>query len=49
MKKYVWFFIGYFKALITIFLSACAVTPLEAYNDDIGSNQYNPLYVKIVE
>ena len=49
MKKYIWFFIGYLTALATIFMASCTYAPLEAGNSELGSNAYNPLYVKIVE
>ena len=49
MNKYVWFFIGYTTALLTIFMASCTITPLEAGSSEIGSNPYNPLFVKIVE
>ena len=28
---------------------ACTNTPLEAQTSELGSNQYNPMYVKIVD
>ena len=49
MKKYMWFFIGYITALATIFMASCTITPLEAGSSELGSNPYNPIYVKIVD
>ena len=49
MKKYVWFFIGYLTALATIFMASCTVAPLEAGSSELGSTEWNPIYVKIVE
>ena len=49
MKKYVWFLIGYFTALTTIFLASCTYAPLEASSSEIGSTEWNPIYVKIVD
>ena len=49
MKKYVWFLIGYFTALTTIFLASCTYAPLEASSSEIGSTEWNPMYVKIVD
>ena len=47
--KYLWFIIGYFSCLITIFLASCSVAPLEAGSLECGDTQFNPCYVKIVE
>ena len=49
MKKYLWFFIGYLTALATIFMASCTVSPLEAGSSEIGSTEWNPVYVKVVE
>ena len=49
MKKYLWFFIGYLTALATIFMASCTVTPLEAGSSELGSTEWNPMYVKIVD
>ena len=49
MKKYMWFFIGYFTALVTILVVSCSYSPLEANASELGSNSWNPMYVKIVD
>ena len=49
MKKYLWFFIGYLTALATIFMASCTYAPLEAGSSELGSTEWNPIYVKIVE
>ena len=49
MNKYVWFFIGYMTALVTIFMASCTIAPLEASNSECGNSQYDPCYMKIVE
>ena len=49
MKKYIWFFIGYLTALATIFMASCTYAPLEAGSSELGSTEWNPVYVKIVE
>ena len=49
MKKCLWFFIGYLTALATIFMASCTVSPLEAGSSEIGSTEWNPIYVKIVD
>ena len=49
MKKYMWFFIGYLTALATIFMASCTYAPLEAGSSELGSTEWNPVYVKIVE
>ena len=50
MKKYMWFFImGYFTALATIFMASCTYAPLEAGESELGSTEWNPVYVKIVD
>jgi len=49
MKKYIWFFIGYITALATIFMASCSYTPLEAGASELGSTEWNPMYVKIVD
>ena len=49
MKKYIWFFIGYITALATIFMASCSYTPLEAGSSELGSTEWNPMYVKIVD
>ena len=48
MNKAIYFFIGYMTAIMTIFMASCTIAPLEAGGSEIGSNPYNPLYVKIV-
>lgn len=49
MKIYIYFAMGYFTALVTIFVVSCSYTPLEAGGSELGSNEWNPLYVKIVD
>ena len=49
MKKYIWFFTGYFTALVTILVVSCSYSPLEANTSELGSNQFNPMFVKVVE
>ena len=49
MNKYIYFFIGYMTAIITIFMASCTYTPLEASNSECGDSQWNPCYVKIVD
>ena len=49
MKKYLWFFIGYITALATIFMASCTYSPLEAGASELGSTEWNPVYVKIVD
>ena len=47
------FHIGFIVGVVTVLFMAlvisCSVTPLEAGASEIGSNAYNPLYVKIVD
>ena len=47
------FHIGFIVGVLTVLFMAlvisCSVTPLEAGASEIGSNAYNPLYVKIVD
>ena len=47
--KYFYFFLGYVVCAMTLFLVSCTISPLEASGSEIGSNKYNPIYVKIVE
>ena len=47
--KYLYFAMGYFTALVTIFMISCTFTPLEASSSDCGDSSYNPCYVKIVD
>ena len=49
MKKYIYFAMGYFTALVTIFVVSCSYAPLEAGGGEIGSTEWNPMYVKIVD
>ena len=49
MKKYIYFILGYATALMTIFMASCTIAPLEARMSELGSNEFNPMYVKIVE
>ena len=49
MKKYMIFALGYVTAVATILVVSCSYTPLEAGGSEIGSNEWNPIYVKIVD
>ena len=49
MKKYMYFALGYFTAIATILVVSCSYTPLEAGGSELGSTEWNPLYVKIVD
>ena len=49
MNKYIYFALGYLTAMVTILVVSCSYTPLEAGGSEIGSTEWNPLYVKIVE
>ena len=49
MQKHIYFALGYFTALITILVVSCSYTPLEAGSSEIGSSEWNPIYVKIVD
>ena len=49
MKKYIYFALGYITAIATILVVSCSYTPLEAGGSEIGSTEWNPIYVKIVE
>ena len=43
------FIVGVLTVLFMALVISCSVTPLEAGASEIGSNAYNPLYVKIVD
>ena len=43
------FIVGMITALFMAIVVSCSMTPLEAGSSEIGSNAYNPLYVKIVD
>ena len=47
--KYLWFIIGYLTCLATIFMASCSYAPLEAGSSELGSTEWNPVYVKVVE
>ena len=49
MKKYIYFILGYLTCLTTIFVVSCTYSPLEAGATEIGSSEWNPMYVKIVD
>ena len=49
MKKYIWFFMGYVAALMSILLVSCTYSPLQANFDTPGHSTTFPLYVKVVE
>ena len=40
-----YFIIGFASAIITMFINSCSVTPLEAHSSELGSSEWNPLYV----
>ena len=44
-----YFLLGFMTAMLIVVAVSCSITPLEAGASEIGSNAYNPLYVKIVE
>ena len=43
------FVVGILMAFFMAIVISCTMTPLEAGSSEIGSNAYNPLYVKIVD
>ena len=43
------FIIGMLFMMFMAIVISCTVTPLEAGSSELGSNPYNPIYVKIVE
>ena len=43
------FIVGVMTVLFMALVVSCTMTPLEASASEIGSNAYNPLYVKIVD
>ena len=47
--RYIYFTLGYLTALATIFMASCTYAPLEAGSSELGSSEWNPVYVKIVE
>ena len=47
--KYLYFTLGYLTALATIFMASCTYAPLEAGSSELGSTEWNPMYVKIVD
>lgn len=49
MNKYVYFFIGYMTAIITIIMASCTISPLQADYNTPGHTPTFPLYVKIIE
>ena len=49
MKKYMYFAMGYFTALITIFVVSCTYMPLQANYDTPGHSEAFPLWVKVVD
>ena len=49
MKKYMYFALGYITAMVTILVVSCSYTPLEAGGSEIGSTEWNPIFVKIVD
>lgn len=52
MKKdnfHIGFIVGMLTALFMAVVISCSVTPLEAGSTELGSNPYNPIYVKIVD
>ena len=49
MKKYLYFALGYFTALVTIFMVSCTYTPLQADYNTPGHSAAFPLYVKHID
>ena len=49
MKKYIYFALGYFTALVTIFMVSCTYTPLQADYDTPGYSASYPLYVRVID
>ena len=49
MKKYIYFIMGYFTALITILFVSCTYSPLQANLDTPGHSKSFPLYVKVID
>ena len=43
------FIVGVLAMLFMAIVISCSFTPLEAGSSELGSNSYNPLYVKIVD
>ena len=43
------FVVGVLTMLFMAIVISCSMTPLEAGASEIGSNAYNPLYVRIVD
>ena len=43
------FIVGVLSMLFLAIVVSCSFTPLEAGSSELGSNAYNPLYVKIVD
>lgn len=48
MNKAIYFFIGYMTALLTIFMASCTIAPLEAGSSELGSSEWNPIYVHVI-
>ena len=46
---HVGFVVGVLTMLFMAVVISCSFTPLEAGASELGSNAYNPLYVKIVD
>ena len=44
-----YFLLGFMTAILVAMVVSCSMTPLEAGSSEIGSNAYNPIFVKIVE
>ena len=44
-----YFALGYLTAMVTILVVSCSYTPLEAGGSEIGSTEWNPIFVKIVD
>ena len=49
MKKYIYFALGYFTALVTILVVSCSYSPLQANWDTHGHSEAFPLYVKVID
>ena len=44
-----YFLLGFITAILFAMVISCTVTPLGAGASEIGSTEWNPIYVKIVD
>jgi len=44
-----YFLLGFMSAMLVAMVVVGCTTPLEAGNGDLGSTEWNPMYVKIVD